>query len=255
VNVKRFIPKHFRASLRKIYLTIVYARPASIAPHYCPVCDRGLNRFREDTQWHDSRCAFCNSGARQRMVWEFFRRATDLYDGRSKQMLHVAPEIQFENAFTKAFGDGYITADLLDRRAKVRMDITAIQYPDDSFDVVFCSHVLEHVPDDRKAMRELARVLKPRGWAVVMVPRFPEIDQTFEDWSVTDPEARLELFGQADHVRVYGKDFANRLEESGFDVRMVRPAEFLSPEEIDRLDISTFGGEVFLCAKHSRLNR
>jgi SAM-dependent methyltransferase len=249
VNIKRFVPDYFKLPIRKFYLAVAWARPKSIARHYCPVCARGLSHFREDTQWHDVRCVFCNSGARQRMVWEFFRRSTDLYDGRRKQMLHVAPEIQFVNAFTKALGDGYITADLFDPRAKVRLDVTDIQYPADFFDVIFCSHVLEHVPDDRKAMRELARVLKPQGWAAIMVPCFPERGATFEDWSVTDPAERLKVFGQADHVRIYGNDFVNRLEESGFDVRVVQAPEFLSPEEIVRFDINRYSGEVFLCTK------
>ena len=81
MNIKRFVPVYFKPLIRKFYLAIAYARPNSIASHYCPVCARGLSHFREDTQWHDVSCVFCNSGARQRMVWEFFRRSTDLYDG------------------------------------------------------------------------------------------------------------------------------------------------------------------------------
>src|SRR5208283_1546377 len=117
MNIKRFIPEYLRQPMRRVYRVVAYARPTYIAPHYCPVCASGLSHFREDRQWHDLRCVFCNSTARQRMIWEFFRRSTDLYDGRRKQMLHVAPEIQFERAFTKALGDGYITGDLFDPRA------------------------------------------------------------------------------------------------------------------------------------------
>ena len=112
-------------------------------------------------------------------------------------------------------GEGYITADLLDPRVRVRMDITDIPYPNNFFDVIFCSHVLEHVPNDRRAMQEFSRVLKHEGWAVIMVPCFPERGKTFEDPSVTDPAERLRLFWQEDHVRLYGNDFVERLEASG----------------------------------------
>jgi SAM-dependent methyltransferase len=182
------------------------------------------------------------------MVWAFFHRRTDLFDGRPKTMLHVASEAQFESALSKAIGDGYITADLLDPRARVRMDITDIQYPAEFFDIIFCSHVLEHVPNDRKAMAEFARVLKPQGWAAILVPCFPERGATFEDFSVTDPAQRLKLFGQADHVRVYGDDFVGRLEQSGLEVRVVHASDFLSSEEIARFDVA-WSGDIFLCSK------
>lgn len=112
------------------------------------------------------------------MVWSFFTRHTDLLDGRKKRMLHIAPEGHFEIKLSKALGDGYVTADLLRSDVRVRMDITQIPCPADSFDVIYCSHVLEHVPNDRQAMRELARVLKPNGWAVFMVPLNPEIKRS-----------------------------------------------------------------------------
>jgi len=188
------------------------------------------------------------------MLWEFLRQSTDLYDGRHKHMLHVAPETQFEKLFSKVIGDGYITADLFDPRAKVKMDVTVIPFPADCFDVILCSHVLEHVPDDRKAMRELVRVLKPEGWAAILVPCFPERGKTFEDFSVTEPAERLKLFGQADHVRIYGSDFVSRLEESGFHVHVVYPPEFLSPEEIIRFNITRNSGEIFLCTKRQSEN-
>jgi SAM-dependent methyltransferase len=130
------------------------------------------------------------------------------------------------------------------------MDITDIQYPDESFDVIFCSHVLEHVPDDRKAMREFARVLKSSGWAVILVPCFPDRGKTFEDWSVTDPAEWLKVFGQADHVRVYGNDFADRLQECGFDVRVVHPCDFLSPKDMKRFDVEW--GDIFLSTKRQK---
>ena len=108
---------------------------------------------------------------------------------------------EFERLLKKQLGSGYLTSDIRHPRAMVKMDITDIQYPDNPFDVIYCSHVLEHVPDDRRALSEFYRILKPTGWAILLVPIIAE--KTFEDPSITDPSERLKLFGQADHVRGY----------------------------------------------------
>jgi ubiquinone/menaquinone biosynthesis C-methylase UbiE len=130
------------------------------------------------------------------------------------------------------------------------MDVTDIQSPDDSFDIVYCSHVLEHVDDDRRAMRELCRVLRPDGWAILMVPI--TTDRTVEDPSISDPQERLRLFGQKDHVRRYGPDFVDRLREAGFAVETIRPDDFLSPEEIERMAIDRkYAGEIYHCTKNA----
>lgn len=247
-SISRLMPEVFKAPLRRQYVTWSYARPESKAPYFCTVCGRGLKRFRE-LETKETICPLCFSRPRHRLVWTFFLHRTDLFDGRPKKMLHVGPEIQFEKALTSAVGAGYITADLLYPKATVRMDITQIPFPPDFFDVVFCSHVLEHVPDDRTAMRELARVLKPNGWAVIMVPYFPERGPTFEDFTVTDPAGRLKLFGQEDHVRIYGNDFVDRLRKSGFEVRVLHSLDVMTPEEITRSAISGFSGDVFFCTK------
>jgi SAM-dependent methyltransferase len=172
---------------------------------------------------------------------------TDFFGRHDLKMLHVAPEKVFEGLFRKQLGSGYLTADLRNPRAMVSMDITDIQYPADTFDVIYCSHVLEHVQDDRKAMREFARVLAPSGWAILLVPIV--CDQTFEDPSVTDPRERARLFGQEDHVRKYGLDFADRLRDSGFQVDVIYPQDFLTKEEILRMGVTKAAGEIFLCKK------
>lgn len=147
----------------------------------------------------------------------------------------------------KSIGRGFLTADLLSNRAMVRMDVTDIQYPSDHFDVIFCSHVLEHVQDDKRAIRELSRVLNPAGWAILMVPIKAEV--TIEDSSVTAPEERKRNFGQEDHVRIYGKDFVDRVRKNGFDVTAISPTDFLSAEEIQLMGITSFAGEIFFCRK------
>lgn len=217
---------------------------------YCPVCDEAAKRFVPygfPTR-DEACCIHCGSLERHRMTWSYFERETDLFDGRTKRMLHVAPERQFEKLLRDRIGPGYLTADLFNPRAMIEMDITEIQFDDDTFDVLYCSHVLEHVDDDRKAMREFRRVLKPSGWAVLLVPLSAET--TFEDPSVKDPAERLRLFGQDDHVRRYGPDFEDRLREAGFHVERVEPETFLSPSEIDEMCIGVdVDDKIYLCRK------
>ncbi len=139
----------------------------------------------------------------------------------------------------------YVSADIDPARAMVQMDITDIQYPDNTFDIVHCSHVLEHVPDDIQAMRQLHRVLKHGGCAIVAVPI--NAKQTFEDLSVTTPAERERIFGQYDHLRRYGPDIEQRLNKAGFDVQCVRPQDFIATEDIAKMRI---GDEtIFLCRK------
>lgn len=125
--------------------------------------------------------------------------------------------------------------------------LTDIRYPDESFDVILCSHVLEHVQDDRKAMREFHRVLKPDGWAILLVPI--TADKTFEDPSIVDPQARLAAFGQEDHVRRYGPDYIDRLREAGFTVEVTRPADLVAPDGIVRMGLTAAAGEIYYCTK------
>ncbi len=160
---------------------------------------------------------------------------TDLFDGNSKRMLHVAPEKALQRKFEKLPNLDYLTGDLNERSAMVKMDITDIQFPNHSFDVIYCSHVLEHVSDDRRAMREFARVLKPVSWAVLLVP--VKGDVTFEDPSVTSPEDRESLFGQFDHVRNYGLDFRDRLEEAGFKARIFTTSKIVGGDGFKRLGL------------------
>lgn len=215
---------------------------------YCPVCQKTAAKFAPFgvIPREEARCIYCGALERHRLTWSYFKRNTDLLEGRAKRMLHVAPERQFEKLLRKHIGQGYLTADLLNPRAMVKMDITNIPYEDDFFDVIYCSHVLEHVDDDQKAMREFRRVLKPSGWAVLQVPITAEV--TFEDPSVTDPEERLRLFGQEDHVRRYGPDYTQRLCDAGFTVNVIEARDYLTPAELDAMRVDA-RGKVFHCTK------
>jgi SAM-dependent methyltransferase len=182
-------------------------------------------------------------------VWLFLTSRTPLFDGRPKTMLHIAPEYGMEPRLRRVLGAGYVTADLMNPEVMVRMDITDIQYPDESFDVVYCSHVLEHVPDDGKAMREFHRILERDGWAVFQVPTRP--GPTYEDPAIVEPHERLRAFGQEDHVRQYGDDFADRLRAAHFDVKVVRAEDVVEREDWERLGIGPAAGEIYVCTKSS----
>jgi SAM-dependent methyltransferase len=197
----------------------------------------------------DAQCVHCGALERHRLVWLFFQKNTDLFDGKPKKMLHVAAEPCFERIFKQRLGDNYLTADLFNPRAMVKMDICDIQYPDESFDVIYCSHVLEHVLDDKQAMSEIFRVLKINGWAILNVPITSE--KTYEDSSLVDPEERLKAFGQEDHVRRYGPDYIERLRGSGFTVEVIKVDDLVNRDDAVRMGLTQASGEIYYCTKQS----
>ena len=143
---------------------------------------------------------------------------------REGRLLHVAPESCLADKFKKEYD--YFSIDLDGKKAMMAMDLTAMTFDDNSFDAIVCNHVLEHIPDDKKAMKELYRVLKPGGWASLQVPIKGNVTQ--EDLSITDPKERLRLYGQEDHVRYYGHDFTDRLKNAGFKVSIIPKTTYLS---------------------------
>jgi SAM-dependent methyltransferase len=205
--------------------------------HYCPVCESYVDRFLPGgtPPRPDVKCPVCGANRRTRFAWLVLHRRTDLFDGRPKRMLHVAPERSLTRRLGELPGLEYLTADLEPGKAMVQMDITDIRFDDASFDVVYCTHVLEHVPDDRRAMRELLRVLRPGRWALLMMPI--TADRTFEDPSITDPAERERVFGHPAHVRRYGPDLLDRLREAGFVATMYGPRDVLDPGELHRLGL------------------
>ena len=200
----------------------------------------------------DAQCVLCGALERHRFVWLYFGKMTNLFDGTPKRMLHVVPERCFEARLRSRLGQDYITADLLSPRAMVKMDVADIHYPDGHFDVIYCSHVLEHVPDDRRAMREFYRVLKQGGWAILLVPI--TADRTVEDSSVVDPSERLRVFGQEDHVRQYGADYVDRLREAGFKVKVSRVTDLFDRSDIVRMGLTPTTGEIYYCVKRHPMN-
>ncbi len=204
----------------------------------CPLCGGRYRRFMP-YGYVESRpnalCPRCLSLERHRLLWLWLERETDLLGrvaGGGAKFLHVAPEVCLAKKFEKILPtENYITADLESPLARVKMDVQAIQFPDETFDVVFCNHVLEHVADDGLAMRELYRVTRQGGWGVMLAPVDEARNETFEDDAITDPAERTRLFGQYDHRRVYGRDYAERLGMAGWQVEPVDYFAALDPAE------------------------
>jgi SAM-dependent methyltransferase len=214
---------------------------------YCPVCRAHVRAFRPYgvSSRPDACCPVCGSLERLRFVWLVLDAHPELLAGPDPRVLHVAPEPMLSERLANLPGVEYISADLDPSRAMVRMDVQRIQYPDDTFDFIYCSHVLEHVPDDRMAVSEFHRVLKPGRTAMIIVPI--NVEQTFEDPSVTDPAERLRLFGQDDHVRKYGPDVVDRLRDAGFKVQTVAASDVADEKTARRMGLKR--DILFLCKK------
>ena len=170
---------------------------------------------------------------RHRLLWLYLKNETDFFTSQ-KKVLHFAPEQAFYQRFKAMQNLDYITTDLNSPLADVKADICNLPFDDNSFDVILCNHVLEHIPDDTKAMQELYRILKPGGMAILQVPYEADREATFEDDSITDPKERTRIFGQYDHVRVYGMDYFEKLASIGFKVKAVDYTKKLTETAIEK---------------------
>lgn len=223
-----------RASKRETKALLLAGRSVE-----CPVCHGRFRRLLAVANGEQMLCPRCLSLERHRRVILFLRRSTNLYHDRLR-VLHIAPELGMQRELARLPNLEYLTGDLYARNTNLELDVTAIDFPDESFDVILCSHVLEHVVDDRQAMRELRRVLRRDGWALINVPSDPQRTETYEDESIVDPHQRLVHFGQEDHVRIYSAEgFLKRLNEAGFEVE-VDPFVF-SPYERARYALDDDG--------------
>jgi len=205
---------------------------------------------------------------RHRLLWLYLENETDFFKpelhssskillrnyskdaetSSALRVLHMAPEQCFLSLFRKQKNLEYITADLYSPIADVKADICNLPFDDNSFDVIFCNHVLEHISDDTKAMQELYRVLKPNGMGIFQIPQDLSRAITFEDNSITNKKERARVFGQYDHVRVYGRDYFDKLRSIGFKVDEVAYTQKIAPEMVERFCLSK--GEILpVCFK------
>jgi SAM-dependent methyltransferase len=170
---------------------------------------------------------------RHRLLWLYLQNETDFFTA-PKKVLHFAPEQEFYKRFKKQSNLDYTTTDLYSPLADVKADICNLPFKDNTYDIILCNHVLEHIPDDTKAMQELYRVLKPGGMGIFQIPQEITRATTFTDDSITDPKERAKIFGQYDHVRIYGLDYFDKLRSIGFQVEEVKYTETISPELVEK---------------------
>ena len=244
--VKALVPEQYHPTLGEIHRicrSFLYIGNRYI----CPCCGW---RFRKLLPYGNRKrpnvgCPRCNSAERHRLLWLYLKNKTNLFSDNLK-VLHFAPEYIFQK--TLRFMSNLISVDLNSPLAMVKMNITNISYQDNTFDVILCSHVLEHVIDDQKAMRELFRVIKPGGWAILQVPLSNESDKTFEDPSIVSPRYREHIFGQKDHVRIYGRDYKDRLEKAGFTVKVDGYVKELESDRIRKYGLIV-DENIYFCTK------
>jgi len=173
---------------------------------------------------------------RHRLLWLYLYRETDFLK-LPLNVLHIAPEQVFYKKFKSFNHWKYITADLYSPLADIKVDICKLPFEEGYYDLILCNHVLEHIPDHKQAMKELYRVLKKGGTLIAQVPLDDNLDTTFEDSSITDPNERSQIFGQYDHVRIYGKDFFSFLNQAGFKSKGIPYAEKLTEIEIKKYSL------------------
>lgn len=186
---------------------------------------------------------------RHRLLWLYLKNETDFFTAKHT-MLHFAPEQAFYKRFRKMKNLDYTTTDLNSPLADVKADICKLPFENNTYDIIFCNHVLEHITDDKKAMEEIFRVLKPGGMAILQIPQDLSRKETFEDNSITDTKERAKIFGQYDHVRVYGLDYFDKLRKVGFLVEEENYTKKLSGTEIEKFRLAK--GEIIpVCKKIS----
>jgi len=184
---------------------------------------------------------------RHRLLWLYLKNRTSFFT-KKHNVLHFAPEQAFYKRFRKMKNLKYTTTDLNSPLADVKADICNLPFKDNEFDFIFCNHVLEHIPDDTKAMQELYRVLSPGGIGIFQVPQDLLREKTFEDDSIIDKKERTKIFGQYDHVRVYGRDYFDKLRAIGFNVTEEDFTKTFTKSEIEKYRLAT--GEIIpVCKK------
>lgn len=215
--VIRYVPRKYLQLVSHVFLKpiTVFYKGNNVK---CPVCEKSFKKFlpygRKARE--NALCPNCLALERHRLMWLFLQKETAFFSAPLK-VLHVAPELCFIDRFAALENLDYITGDIESPLAKVKMDIHHIPFEDNTFDVVFCNHVMEHVENDILACRELNRVLKPEGWGIIQSPVYA-IEKTIDDPSITSAAERERVFGQRDHLRKYGRDYATRLSRSGLMV-------------------------------------
>ena len=171
-------------------------------------------------------CWNCQASDKEKLLYIYLRDYAKIFDGSQKSILHIAPEFHLSNQILRCKNITYTCGDLFAEGYTYPnyvqyMDLLDLQLTDNIYDIVICAHVLEHIPDDKKAMSEIFRVLKPNGFAIIQVPLSKLLNKTLEDITIQDPKIRYKLFGQKDHYRLYAQcDYIKNLKDIGFEVEV-----------------------------------
>lgn len=239
--LRRVVPRAARTPARRIFWWGTR--------HRCPVCGARVRRYLPDGRdlpvlreldvvggehWPERTCPVCFADTRARLVWWYLESECRILERRIR-VLHLAPEPGIYRRLRAARALSYHVADREPAHyafadAICKLDATALPYADARFDVVLANHVLEHIEDDARALAEIRRVLRPGGFALLQVPIALRLARTLEDPGVRSPEERERTFGQRDHVRLYGRDYVDRLAGAGFEVRCCAAHASLPPE-------------------------
>jgi SAM-dependent methyltransferase len=246
---KKTIPPSLRHKINRIYFSFIskYYKGSRV---YCPCCGQSFSRFlpystdgkavRDNEQ-----CPGCGSLSRHRLVSLFLEHETNMFRDNLR-VLHFAPEDMLQRKFKSMSNIDYLSADIMSPLAMEHMDIMNIPYKDESFDAIICIHVLAHVEDDRKAISEMYRVLKPKGWVIIQTTVKKNMN-TFENKAAKTPKERSRAYGKADLCRIYGSDFTARIEKAGFNVTAVAYNDNFSPEDVVRFGLKP--GPIYFCQK------
>lgn len=214
----------------------------------CPCCNKYSKQFLEfgTIPRQNAQCPNCKALERHRLLLLYLRNETNLFKG-GISLLHFAPEQALHNIFS-SLDIEYVTTDLNSSLAQYQADIVKLPFRSNSFDLIICFHVLEHVKDDNKAMRELYRVLSKGGIALIQSTVFRDLPQTYEDLRITTPKGRLKAFGQDDHVRKYGPDLIDRLSAAGFRVTEDIYPQRLGEKKIKKYALTPWEA-IYVCKK------
>jgi len=213
---------------------------------YCPICEKGFLKFLRYGGRQNAMCPNCGSLERHRLIYLFLKNETN-FKKPSKRILHFAPEYSIQNKLKKIHGENYTSADIEHPSAKLNFDITKIPFKKDTFDLVICSHVIQEVKYDKKAISEIFRVLKKKGVAIILCPVDEKRKRTYENKNAKTSKERAAEFGYYGAIRVYGKDFVKKLESPGFNVNTADYSKIFSNEKFKRYGLCR--EKIYICTK------
>jgi len=249
-RIKNLLVNNFPIASRKVY-HIVNKSLYKGNKYYCPICEKSFSRFLPGPEniRSNSKCPGCSSLERHRLLWLYLKNELKIFTSEIK-LLSIAPDYSTQKKLKSLKNINYSSIDLESKLAMYKADLTKIPFDDNKFDAILCYHVLEHIEDDKKAISELFRILKPNGWAILQTPIDTNREHTFEDFTITSPEARKKVYGQSDHVRIYGKDYPLRLRKAGFYIKGDTFVNNFSESEITKYALDK-NETIFFCTKLS----